>query len=90
MLPVDLHANAQAQHCYRTARYMPLRLRERACLVCWVNILYMLYGGVEQKGTREYLVGSVVRAKRVGTALKGVMTPPRNTASITSNALLLT
>jgi len=50
----------------------------------------MLYGGVEQKGTREYLVGSVVRAKRVGTALKGGMTPPRNTASITSNALLLT
>lgn len=69
---------------------MPLRLREHACLVCWVNILYMLYGGVEQKGTREYLVGSVVRAKRVGTALKGGMTPPRNTASITSNALLLT
>lgn len=35
----------------------------------------------------SHLTGSVASANKVGTALKGGMTPPRKTASITSSAL---
>lgn len=37
-------------------------------------------------GGDTHLLGSVARAKRMGTALKGGITPPRKTASVTSSA----
>ena len=44
-------------------------------------------GGAGGAPRGRYLAGSVVRANKVDTALKGGITPPRSTASITSKAL---